>query len=73
MRKSKRKFEAEEKVAILKRHLCGKEAVSDICEEIGVNNRLGLTRLLSLWCDPPVIKKTGLISSLLDIRFTSFF
>ena len=34
MKKSKRKFEAEEKVALLKRHLCGGEAVSDICEKI---------------------------------------
>lgn len=36
MKKPKRKFEAEDKAAILKRHLCDKEAVSDICEEIGI-------------------------------------
>jgi len=36
MKKPKRKFEAEDKVAILKRHLYDKEAVSDICEEIGI-------------------------------------
>ena len=34
MKKIKRQFKAEEKVAILKRHLCDKETVSDICEEI---------------------------------------
>jgi transposase len=33
---AKRKFSAEEKVRILKRHLQGQEAVSDICEEVGI-------------------------------------
>ncbi len=42
MKKTKRKYEAEEKVAILKRHFCGKEAVSDICEEIGRLAYIGL-------------------------------
>ncbi len=32
----KRKFEADEKVSILKRFLCDKESVSDICEQIGI-------------------------------------
>ena len=30
----RRKFSGEEKVAILKRHLLGKEAVSDICDKL---------------------------------------
>jgi transposase-like protein len=37
MKKTRRRYEAEEKVAILKRHLLGKESVSDICEDIGVS------------------------------------
>jgi len=35
-KKQRRKFNSEEKFAILKRHLHGKEAVSDICEELGI-------------------------------------
>jgi len=33
----RRQFSAEEKVKILKRHLVGKEGISDICEEVGLN------------------------------------
>jgi transposase-like protein len=32
----RRRFDDEEKVSILKRHLLKKEEVSDICEEIGI-------------------------------------
>jgi transposase len=35
-KKQRRKFNSEEKLSILKRHLQGKEAVSDICEEMGL-------------------------------------
>lgn len=37
MKKERRKFKAEEKVKILKRHLVGKEEVSDICEELCIH------------------------------------
>lgn len=33
----RRQFSAEEKVKILKRHLIGKEEVSDICDELKIN------------------------------------
>jgi transposase-like protein len=32
-KRQKRNFSAEEKASIIKRHLKGKEAVSDICDE----------------------------------------
>jgi len=35
--KSRRRFSAEEKLAILKRHLVNKESVADVCEEIGLH------------------------------------
>ena len=35
-KRQKRRFSGEEKALILKRHLKGKEAVSDICEELGI-------------------------------------
>lgn len=34
--KQRRNYSGEEKVAILKRHLVGKESVSDICEALNV-------------------------------------
>jgi len=34
--KSRRKFSSEEKVAILKRHILSKEAVSDICDQMKI-------------------------------------
>ena len=37
MRKSRRNYTAEEKVAILKRHLVEKTPVSDLCDELGLN------------------------------------
>jgi len=36
MRKERRHYTAEEKVAILRRHLLDKVAVSDLCEELGL-------------------------------------
>lgn len=35
-KKQKRSFSADDKASILKRHLKGKEAVSDICEELDI-------------------------------------
>lgn len=35
-KRQKRKFSAEEKASILKRHLKGKDAVSDICDELDI-------------------------------------
>jgi len=37
MSKSRRKFSAEHKVAILRRHLLDQAPVSDVCEEYGLN------------------------------------
>ena len=37
MKRTRRRYEADEKVAILKRHLLGKESVSDICDDIGLS------------------------------------
>ena len=37
MANSRRAFTGEEKVAILRRHLVDKVAVSDVCEEYGLN------------------------------------
>jgi transposase len=36
MRKERNHYTAEEKVAILRRHLLDKRAVSDLCEELGL-------------------------------------
>ena len=36
MRKERKHFTAEEKVAILRRHLLEKVPVSDLCEELGL-------------------------------------
>src|SRR5258705_13566226 len=36
MRKERKHYTAEEKVAILRRHLLDKVAVSDLCEELGL-------------------------------------
>lgn len=36
MSKSRRNFSAEEKASVLKRHLLGKESVSDICDDIDI-------------------------------------
>jgi transposase len=36
MNKPRRHFSAPEKVAILKRHLLDKTAVSDLCDEVGI-------------------------------------
>src|SRR5437588_11826328 len=36
MRKERKQYRAEEKVAILRRHLLDKIAVSDLCEEYGL-------------------------------------
>lgn len=37
MSQKRRKFSPEEKLAILKRHLVGRENVSDICEELKIH------------------------------------
>ena len=37
MSKKRQYLSAEEKVALLKRHLVGREAVSDICDQTGVH------------------------------------
>jgi transposase len=37
MRKSRKNYTAEEKVAVLKRHLVEKTPVSDLCDELGLN------------------------------------
>jgi len=37
MAKQRRRFAAEEKVAILRRHLLDKVPVSDLCDELGLN------------------------------------
>ena len=37
MRKTRKNYTAEEKVAILKRHLVEKVPVSDLCDELGLN------------------------------------
>lgn len=37
MGKKRKHFSAEEKVSLLKRHLVGHEAVSDICDQTGVH------------------------------------
>jgi len=36
MKRKRRKFTGEEKVAILRRHLVDKVPVSDVCEEVGL-------------------------------------
>ena len=36
MRKERKHYTAEEKVAVLRRHLLDKMAVSDLCEELGL-------------------------------------
>ena len=36
MGRNRRRFSAEEKVRVLKRHLVDKEAVSDVCEKEGI-------------------------------------
>jgi len=36
MKRTRRKFTGEEKVAILRRHLVDKVPVSDVCEEVGL-------------------------------------
>jgi transposase-like protein len=36
MRKERKHYSAEEKVAILRRHLLDKVPVSDLCEELGL-------------------------------------
>jgi len=36
MRKERKHYTAEEKVAILRRHLLDKMLVSDLCEELGL-------------------------------------
>ena len=36
MRKERKHYTAEEKVAILRRHLLDKEPVSDLCDELGL-------------------------------------
>jgi transposase-like protein len=41
----RRKFSAAEKVAILKRHLVEKEAVSAICEELHILTHFGRPEL----------------------------
>ena len=35
-RRARRTFTAEQKAEILRRHIKGKEAVSDLCEEYGI-------------------------------------
>lgn len=37
MRKPRKRYSAQEKVAILRRHLVEKEPVSQICDELGLN------------------------------------
>ena len=37
MRKPRKNYTAEEKVAVLKRHLVEKTPVSDLCDELGLN------------------------------------
>ena len=39
-RKERRKFSGEEKVRILRRHLVDRVAVSDLCDECGINPTL---------------------------------
>lgn len=36
-KKKRRNFSAEEKASIIKRHLKGKEAVSDICDDLSIS------------------------------------
>ena len=40
MKKIRRKFSAEQKVAILRRHLLDHVPVSDVCDECGINPNL---------------------------------
>ena len=40
MRKARKNYTGEEKVAILKRHLVEKTPVSDLCDELGLNPNL---------------------------------
>jgi transposase len=40
MRKERKHYTAEEKVAILRRHLLDKVPVSDLCEELGLQPRV---------------------------------
>ena len=40
MRKKRHNYSAEEKVFILKRHLVGREAVSDLCDEYQLQPRI---------------------------------
>src|SRR5688572_14760289 len=37
MRKPRKRYSAQEKIAILRRHLVEKEPVSQICDELGLN------------------------------------
>ena len=39
-KKTRRHFTAEQKAAVLKRHLMGKEPISDLCDELGIQPSL---------------------------------
>ena len=48
-KKARRKFSAEEKVAILKRHMVDKVPVSDLCEEYRIQPSLFYTWQRQMW------------------------
>jgi transposase-like protein len=48
-KRAKRRFSAEEKVAILKRHLVDKVAVSDLCEEYRIQPSLFYVWQRQMW------------------------
>ncbi len=58
MRKERRHYTAEERVAILRRHLLDKVPVSDLCEELGLlalsgwSSRNAPPHFLSAPCGP---------------------
>jgi len=50
MRKKRHNYSPEEKVIILKRHLVGREPVSDLCDEYKLQPNILYGSYIQVWC-----------------------
>lgn len=58
-KQSKRRFSAEEKAAVLRRHLVDKVPVSDLCEEYRIQPSLFYVWQRQMWENLPAALQTG--------------
>jgi signal transduction histidine kinase len=63
MRKERKHYSGEEKVAILRRYLVDKVPVSDLCEELGLRPSLREIRTTSYLLHPPLLDEAGFASA----------